>query len=247
MDDVDVDSVETQVAPEQQDQDVPQQTEVAQQAGSRQDYNWKAARERQKELERELRMQKEFNEKLMQAQMANQQVQKHEPDELDSIADDDFVPKGKSKKLIQKETQHIRKETDDLKKELGSLKQQLMYNSLHSRYSDFNEIVNQETLAQFEQQEPELAQTISESNDPYKVLMQSYKYIKALGIAGSPEAKRSKEVDKKLEKNSKTVQSPQAFEKRPMAQAFKMAESKEEQRKLYEEMMGHASKVGYSY
>jgi hypothetical protein len=60
-----------------------------------------------------------------------------------------------------------------------------------------------------------------------------------------PTNRRAKEVEKKIEENSKTVQTPQAFEKRPMAQAFKMTES--ELAVLYKEMTHYANMAGGGY
>ena len=54
--------------------------------------------------------------------------------------------------------------------------------------------------------------------------------------------KRSKEVEKKLDENKKTVQSPQVFDKRPMAQAFdytKMSKSMKDE--LQSEMHRYGS------
>jgi hypothetical protein len=205
-----------------------------------QERNWKAFRERQKELERELKRRDEMMEALlkMQAQQAPQKPQ--EVDDLDTIADDDYVPKAKSKKLVQRELDPLKKEVEELKAQLHQQKQIEQINHLRRQYSDFDEIVNQETMALLEQQDPELADTIAQLKDPYKIGMQTYKYIKALNLqAKVPDARRIKEVDQKLEKNAKTIPSPMANEKRPMAQAFRMTEA--EKSRLYEEMMQYAS------
>jgi hypothetical protein len=70
----------------------------------------------------------------------------------------------------------------------------------------------------------------------------SYKYIKALNLVDKvPNARRVREVEKKLDRNGKTIQSPMAFDKRPMAQAFKSTEA--DKNRLYEEMMGYASQA----
>ena len=72
--------------------------------------------------------------------------------------------------------------------------------------------------------------------------LQSYKYIKALGIVEKlPESRHKKEVVQKLEKNAKAVQSPTAYDKRPMAQAFKATQA--DSKKLYEEMMFYAGQA----
>lgn len=229
--------------------EAPKETQEASKSRTdedRQERNWKATRERQKELERELRLQKDMNEKLL--QMASQQAPKQEIDELDSISDDEFIPKGKVSKLIRREAHKI---ADDLVKEkteklIQQQNQSQFLDRLKRQYSDFDDVVNADTLSLLEESEPELAQTIADSKDPYKIGVQSYKYIKALKIAErAPEKRHAKEVEKKLEKNEKTVQSPLAYEKRPMAQAFKVTAA--EKKALYEEMMGFASQSGFSY
>jgi hypothetical protein len=111
---------------------------------------------------------------------------------------------------------------------------------LNRQYSDFSEIVNPETLSLFEEREPELAQMIADMKDPYKIGMHSYKYIKAMGISSKiPESRRQKETEKAIDKAEKTVQSPMAFDKRPIAQAFKMTDAMKKE--LYREMTGYAA------
>lgn len=212
----------------------------------RQERNWREMRRKQAELERELLLHKEMNERLLRTAQQSPQVQQQEVDELDSIGDDDYLPKGKSRKFVAKEMAPLKKEIEDLKHQLKQQNQYNLMSDLRKKYSDFEDIVNSDTLALLEEQEPELAQTIVDLKDPYKIGMQSYKYIKAMNLAEkTPELRRSREVEKKLEKNSKTVQTPQAYDKRPMAQAFKMTDAEKSQ--LYQEMMGYASQSGFSY
>lgn len=205
-----------------------------------QDRNWRQFRERQKELERDLRKKDEMLENLLKMQANNVHQKPQEVDELDSIGDDDFVPKGKSKRLVQKEMDPLKKRIDDLEAQLNHHRQNDQINRLRRQYSDFDEVVNPETMALLEQQDPELAETIVELKDPYRIGIQTYKYIKAMNLqAKVPDSRRSKEIDQKLEKNAKTVQSPLANDKRPMAQAFKLTEN--EKSKLQEEMMHFAA------
>lgn len=209
----------------------------------KQERNWREMRRRQQELERDLAMQKEMNEKLMQMSLANQPAPKQEIDELDQLSDDEFLPKGKVKKLMQKERDSIKREALEEFERIQKQKEQSRFlDNLKSRFSDFDEVVNPETMALLEEKDPELAQTIVELKDPYKIGVQTYKYIKAMNLKEKlPEAKRAKEVEKKLEQNAKTVQSPQAYDKRPMAQAFKMTDS--DYKDLYREMMGYAKQA----
>jgi len=210
---------------------------------SRQDRNWKEINRAKKELERELRLSRDMNEKLVQAQLDRMNPPKAvEVDELDSIDDSEFIPKGKVKSLVRKEAEKIAKEISQKEYDRISKEREASQylHRLKSQYSDFDEIVNSQTLSLLEEQDPELAELIVSSKDPYKIGMQSYKYIKAMNIAEKvPEARRSKEVDKKIEQNAKTVQTPQAYDKRPMAQAFVLTDT--EKKKLYQEMNSYAN------
>jgi hypothetical protein len=207
----------------------------------RQERNWKEMRRRQQELERDLQLQRDMNEKLM--SLATQSnPQKQEIDELDSIGDDEFIPKGKVNKLVEKKAARIAEEIAkrETEKIFQQQKQSQFMDRLKSKYADFDEIVNSETMALLEEQDPELATSIADLKDPYKIGMQCYKYMKAMNLVEKiPQSRRAKEVDKKIEQNSKTVQTPQAYDKRPMAQAFKM--SKQEMANIYKEMMSYAS------
>jgi len=210
-----------------------------------QEKNWRELNRAKRELEKKARIQDELIERLMLQQKPSQSIQQPEIDELDSIPDDDHLVKGQSKKLVKKEVAPLQKRIDDLEAKLQQQTQVNQLENLQRKYPDFDDIVNPDTLAIFEEQEPELAQAIVDTKDPYRKWIQTYKYIKALNISEQvPKARRVREIDKKLESNKKTVQSPQAFDKRPMAQAFKLTES--ERSKLYEEMMHFASMASSS-
>lgn len=224
-----------QVAPDAVEIQQPDTQEM-----KRQDRNWREVNRAKRELENEVRVQKEINERLLQmtSRAAPQEV-----DEFASVGDEDYLNKASTRKMIEREASKIaQQETEKILKarENANFKERLL-----RQYPDFEDIVNDETLAQLEEKDPELAQTILDLNDPYKVCLQSYKYIKAMNIADPKSLRRSREVDEKLEKNSKTMASPQAFDKRPMAQAFKMTEEMKDE--LYKEMIGFASQAGFSY
>ena len=148
-------------------------------------------------------------------------------------------------KLVQKKAAHIAEEIAERKvNQLMERQHQSQFlDRLQRQYSDFKDVVTPETLALLEEKDPELADTIASMKDPYTIGLQSYKYIKALNLSEKvADSRRSKEVDKKLGENAKTVQSPQAYDKRPMAQAFQMSQA--EKSALYQEMMGYAQQAG---
>lgn len=196
----------------------------------------RALRKRNDELAAELKKQREMLDQF--------KAQAAKPDELDSVNDDDYIPAGKVRKLIAREAQKMAaQETERL---LRAQEQSQFLTRLKTKFSDFDEIVNPETLALLEEQDPELAASIAEEKDPYRIGLQTYKYIKASGIQSKvPQSRRAKEVEKKLEKNAQTVQTPQAYDKRPMAQAFRMSDT--DKKALYEEMMSYASQAGSGF
>lgn len=204
----------------------------------------KAMRLKNAELERDLKQLREAQMQIMQAQLANSAPVHQEVDEFDKIGDDEFIPLGKVKKLAEKNTQKALKNTEEfvrqeVQKALQKQHQDQFMDRLNRQYSDFSEIVNPETLSILEEKEPELAATIADLKDPYKIGVQSYKYIKAMGLSQSAkEARREKELDKAILKSEKAVTSPMAYDKRPIAQAFKLTAAMKKD--LYREMHGYA-------
>lgn len=225
----------------EQDQEVPPEQPKG---PSREQF--KRLEQSKKEIERELSFQRELNERLVKSQVQSTPAPIQEVDEYDTIANDEFIPKGKVDARIEKRAAAIAEQIVERKlKEAAHQQHQATFMSrLKSQYSDFADVVNNETLALLEQNNPELAQTIADNKDPYKIGLQSYNYIKALGLHKENESPRAKEIDKKLNSQSKTVQSPQAFNKRPMAQAFN---PDDERKALRDEMYGAARKSGYQY
>jgi len=205
----------------------------------------KAMRLKNAELERELKQLREAQMQIMQAQLANSAPQRQEVDEFDNIGDEEFIPLGKVKKLAEKNTQKVLKNAENLvrqevEKALKKQQDSQFMDRLNRQYSDFSEVVNPETLSILEEREPELAAAIAESKDPYKIGVQSYKYIKAMGLSQTAkEVRREKQVDRALEKAEKSVTSPMAFDKRPIAQAFKLTDAMKKD--LYREMHGYAA------
>ncbi len=207
------------------------------------DRNWKAMRLKNVELEKRLKEREDMIDKVLQSQLANSSPQRQvEPDEFDSIGSDEFIPKGKVQKLIEREAQKYAKEiaTAEVQKHMKQQNDSQFMDRLSRQYSDFTEIVNPESLSLLEEKEPELAQSIADLKDPYKIGLQSYKYIKAMGITQKlPDSRRQKETEKQIDKSEKAIQSPMAYDKRPIAQAFKMTDAMKKD--LYREMMGYAS------
>jgi hypothetical protein len=206
----------------------------------------KAMRLKNAELERKLKQHEDLQMQIMQAQLANSApARQQEVDEFDKMGDEEFIPLGKVKKLAEKNTQKMLKNAEELvrnevQRQFKQQQDNQFMDRLNRQYSDFAEIVNPETLSILEEKEPELAATIADLKDPYKIGMQSYKYIKAMGLSQTAtDARRSKEVDKAIAKSEKAITSPMAYDKRPIAQAFKLTDAMKKD--LYREMNGYAA------
>lgn len=244
-----INSEVAEVAPQEEAnvvQESPQQ-QVQQHEESRQERNWREMRQRQAELERELKSARDLNQKILEAQIANLAPVKQEEDEIDAIDDSEYVPKSAVKKIVEKEANKIIKAAvSEVEKSQKAKEDAQFLDRLKRQYSDFDDVVNVDTMRLLEEQDPELAATIVELKDPYKIGVQTYKYIKALNLVEKvPSSRRVKEVEKKLEQNNKTVQTPQAYDKRPLAAAYKMTDAQKSE--LYREMIGYASQAGFGY
>lgn len=242
MDEVSNAGAETEVAAPE----TTQQEESTQQAQveSRNDRNWREMRRQNDELKQRAKMQDEMLQKLLSAQ---QQIQSQPKEEEIKISDDDYVQGAQVKKLLSRNTEEVKKSArEEAQRFMHEQEQSRFLEKLKRQFNDFEDVVNPETLAILEETDPDLATTIAELKDPYKIGLQSYKYINALGLAKKvPAARRVKEVEKKLEENAKTVQTPQAYDKRPMAAAFQFGEV--DSKTLYKEMMHYASMSGGGY
>lgn len=216
------------------------ETQEAKAAEPAENRAWAQMRVANKELERKLKMQEEMMSQLLAAKTGAISPSP-EVDELANIPADDYIPKGQVEKLVQRKAEKIAEEA--VKKALEAKEQAEFHTRLRTKFSDFDEVVTPETLELLEQNDPDLAKTIIEIRDPYKMGLQSYKFIKSMGLSEKvPSHRRAKEVDKKIEQNAKTIQSPQVFDKRPMAQTFQLTEAMKNE--LYKEMNQCASLAG---
>ena len=174
-----------------------------------------------------------------------------EEDILHELAKEDYSSGEKVVKAFQKLEAKFEKKYQALEAKQAEKAQNNMLAEVKREYSDFDEVVNPETLEILEETNPRLAATLAKTmkEDPYSFAVQSYEYIKAKGLSKTPtQAKRIQETEKKIEQNKKSVNTPQALEKRPMAQAFNMNELSDKMKEeLRSEMYGNAKLAGGGY
>ena len=191
---------------------------------------------RKRELENKVKMQEELLQQMLTAQRIPQQPIQQEEDVIEQLAKQEYVAGQDVAKAFKKVTQQMRNEMEEVKKSYTSHQQSSLLTEVKREYADFDQVVTPETLDLIEETNPRLAASLAKTmkEDPYSFAIQSYEYIKSKGLS-KPISKRANETEKKIEQNKKTVQSPQAFDKRPMAQAFNPSEemTKELQREMY--------------
>jgi hypothetical protein len=204
-----------------------------------QDRNWREMRRQKEEAEAKLRMQEELILRLASQQPPVPQEQ--EEDIIASLAKEDYVEGAKVARALQKQQMDFQKKIEQLESSYKQTQYNTKINGLLSKYPDLHDVVNPETLATVKENNPELAQTWAGMDD-YSIYLNAYPYLKGASIKKEAPARQS-EVEKRIEQNKKTVQSPQAFDKRPMAAAFQMTDTMKQE--LYREMTQCAGHMGY--
>lgn len=220
-----------------------------------QDKSWikKVRRDRDEAVRKaqEAERKAQLQEELIRQLMANQAMAKDSPpaeDILQKVQSQEYVAGEDVAKALKAQKEEFRKELDELKKIANQTVAKNQFADLKREFSDFDDVVNPETLELLKETDPSTYQSIDEIKDSSKAYRLAYKMIKAQGLVDKiPDERRAKEVEKRLEQNKKTVQSPTSFEKRPMVQAFKQPESKKDKEALWAETLKYASMGGGGY
>lgn len=214
-----------------------------------QDTHWiKRLRKDRDEAIRKSKMQEELLQQLLaqKAQVSPQAIQ--EEDIFSEIQKEEYVPGEKVVKAYRKIEEKFEKKLQEMEKKYQQKQYADTFSELKRDYPDLEEVVNPDTLAIVKETNPKLAEVWSRLDD-YSIAVQAYPYIKNTGILDKLHgSKRSKEVDKKIEQNKKTVASPQVYDKRPIAQAFSynnLSDSQKEE--LQKEMYRYGQLAGGGY
>jgi len=128
---------------------------------------------------RELRLSKERAEKEsleLQQRLARYEQQEAKKEETPDYGDDDFI-EGKQ---LKKEMASVRNQLKNYEKQAVS---QADESRLKSRYTDFDKVVNADTIAKLRDEDPDFAETIAYSTSSlYARGSSTYKKIKDLGL-----------------------------------------------------------------
>lgn len=157
-----------------QPQELIQEQAQQQPVESKQDRNW-----------REMRQKLEHYEKKLADLEQKNQPKAVEEEEL-NLSDDDIVTAKDVKKLAKKMAREIVAQ-DRMRYEADTAEDRL-----RTKYSDFDEVVNEDNVKKLLREEPELAKVLRSTADPYAKGVAAYRYIRLMERA-NPEA-----VDKQV-------------------------------------------------
>jgi len=207
-----------EVKPVQDDQNDSENTEPKE--GSK-EFNFARLRQKNENLERQIY---ELRERLERKETPPQ-----EPDELDSLADDDILTKKQAERLAEKRAE------EQIKKILAEKEKASLPEKTRSQYQDFDQIMTLENVKKFEQTEPGLAAACASAPNPWEA---TYKIIKKFM---APDSVKPNKNDQIAEENlSKPLSSNSVGRRGPLANANLWAEASKDE--LYKEMMDAAKR-----
>lgn len=195
------------------------------------EFNFRRLEQEKKDMEKRLREQEQLNQN-MKAALENITKPQQPQDDLPQLSDDDIPEwrhvKNYAERLAEQKVRQLLEE-----KERAALPERAK-----SRFSDFEQVVNEENISKLEQEHPELAQALVKANDPYSA---TYKIIKQFYGQKKSDPVLKEEVEK-LEQNSKKPLSSNAVSQ---GGALKGANAfqKKSREELYKEMIFYANQM----
>ena len=185
---------------------------------SSKEYNWKELRESKKQLERELQE--------LRAEVSRITSPPPAPQEEQSLGDDDLV-----------EGKHLKKVFSQIEKRLSSYQEAQIPDRLRAKFSDFDRVVNAETIEKLKRSEPELFSSLTASSDLYAKGVSAYKAIKRFGIVEDDSYAGEKA---QLQRNMAKPGSPSSVQgASPLSQAnlYSQRLTPELRKQMYQEMV----------
>ncbi len=144
---------------------------------------------------RELRNEsKQFKRERDEAVNLAKQLQQHAAQEQELRLNPDDLVEGKHFSKLQKEVTNLK---DQLKDNEVKSSELAIESRLKSQYSDFDKVVNNDSVALLREHYPELAQTINSSTDLYSKAVTAYTLIKKLGLLPDPELQQEQALAQK--------------------------------------------------
>ena len=229
---------ETPVTPQEAENiQKPDEAQEVQQEEPKEDskeYNFSRLREQKEQLERQNQELRNAVEGINQSLKAKEEPEAEEPDVLASLAKDDIITVEQAQAVAQRTAQKAVKEA------LAAQEKQSLPERTRQKLPDFDEVLTESNIKEFEKTNPVLAAACSNANNPWQA---AYEAIKMSPGYQNRNIKKQMEKDsKKIDENiSKPVSSNSLGKSGALANATAYGElSKGE---LYSEMMSAARQV----
>jgi hypothetical protein len=190
------------------------------------DYNWNEARRKMQELERRAQEQDELIRRLSTSNAPK------DDDELDKLSDDDIITVKQHKQMAARIAKQV---AEEVVKQRESL---TVEDRINAKFPDFDQVVTPESVENFKNSDPELAELLRNEQDPYKQAVLVYKQIKRNQPIQQKVSQNNLERKKAVENSQKPL-SVQAASKQSAlgnAGAFENGLTPELKKQLYSEM-----------
>lgn len=221
---------ETPVEQEVQQEEVVDKVETTEKRKIDPAESFKIVRERAQKAERER------DEIARRLQELEAKLNSTPEEDLEIRLGDDDLAEGKHLSKVDKK---IKKMQQELQQYKAIAEQNSIEVQLKRKHADFDEVVSEANIEALREQEPDLFDTITASNDLYKKGLTAYKMIKQLGIGERNEYKADREIaEKNLGKPRPLVSGASQRGNTPLSQANAFANglTKELQEQLWKEM-----------
>jgi hypothetical protein len=196
------------------------------------DYNFAALRQQNDELKDKVTL---LTDKLNQV-IAPKPTQ--ERDELEEMSRDDIPTLGQVERLVENRAEKKAKKI--VEESFKEMARQQLPQLTKAKYNDFDQVITNENIKLFEQQEPELAAACAKSDNPWET---SYRMIKKIILTDKPHKSNAAQTSQKIEENlSKPASVNSAAKKGPLANANAWGNLEKEE--VYKEMM-HAANQSF--
>lgn len=165
--------------------DVLPETKTAPQEGlSNKELNFRRL-EAEREKEREARIRAEMHAESMQREMKRieEMLKPKEVDPLDNIQDIADLDPQKLKAILSQRDANFKREAREIAKEAYKEerehdKKTNFRDHLRRQYQDYDQVMNEQTIAQIQEREPDAVDAISAIEDPYVRCEKAYKFFK---------------------------------------------------------------------
>lgn len=219
---------------------------LPQEPESKAERNWREMRERTQRLERERDDAINLLKRIEQEAMAYQQQQQKPAKQEQSIydIDDDEIIEGRHLKTL------VKNEIETAKKTITQYQRQyeesLVEKQIKETYSDWDQVVNHETVKKLNELYPDVAYSLSLNPDLKKKASSTYTIMKNLGISSTSDNlydQDRKRAQTNLSKPRSSIAAAPQQGNSPLnkANAFATGATQEDLKRLYEEMIASAN------